>query len=57
MGDLSDEMQRRLAEWRKKTLPEKLAVKQRSQKPNVFVSRKDYGDDIEFMRRTDEPDR
>jgi hypothetical protein len=56
MGDLSEEMKLKLEEWRKNNLPLKLKAVKRIRKQNVFVSRKDFGDDIESMRSKDESD-
>ena len=48
MGDLNDEMNRRLDEWRKRNeaskSPEPLP---KTQKQGVYVSRKDFGDQLD----------
>jgi hypothetical protein len=52
MGLLSDEMQKRLDEWRKATQKDAPKVQEKPQKAKNYVSRRDYGDEID-----DQPNR
>jgi len=58
MGELLDEMQRRLDAWREKQAKQVEPPKTKPKSQQNFVSRRDYGDDIEFMRgENDKSDR
>jgi hypothetical protein len=55
MGDLTDEMKRRLEQWRQNVLPvKKVELLRGAQRPKNYVSRRDYGDDLTLMRKDDE---
>lgn len=46
MDNLSDQMRSRLEKWRKNTTPVPSAAKVRGN-PQIYIARKDYGDEYE----------